>query len=124
MVTAAIPPADRQEAAISRAPPCKDRTIQLSLPPIENMTQISSAVSTVLEAVAVGDITPSEGETVANILAVQTEVVTTADVDRRLQEVETILSAQKSDKSDPAAAEITQRLREGRTLQVVDRVQT
>ena len=102
-------------------PPCRDRPIHLNLRPIENMSQISSAVSTVVEAIGDGSITPNEGETLANILAVQTDVVAATDLDRRLGQVEHSLAALKNEKADPGTADIAQRLREGLTPQVVDR---
>jgi hypothetical protein len=64
-------------------PPRKDRLIQLDLP-----DQLPDAVSTVVEAIAAGQITPGEGEVVANILAIQNQIVDTAELVRRIEQLE------------------------------------
>ena len=69
-------------------PPCRDRPIQLSLPRIETLPQISSAMSTVMEAIGDGRITPTEGEKLANILTIQLNLVTSIDLERRVKELE------------------------------------
>jgi hypothetical protein len=76
-------------------PPRRDRPIHLTLPPIENMQQISSAMSTVVKAIGEGSITPTEGETLANVMTVQTNVVglmATGDLERRVKHLEEALS--------------------------------
>jgi hypothetical protein len=45
-------------------------------------------MATVVEAISQGQITPGEGEILASILAEQTKVVTTAEVERRVEEIE------------------------------------
>ena len=98
--------------------PSKDRTIQLNLHPIENVEQVSSAMSTVVEAISEGRITPSEGETLANILAVQHNVLATVDVERRLEQLEQARLTGKTKQADPEAADLVERLHEGRSPQV------
>ena len=101
-------------------PPRKDRAIQLRLHPIENLPQISVAMSTVVEAIGDGRITPNEGEVLANILAVQTDVLATGDLDRRVTDLEQALSAHKKEKADQGAIDLIQRLRDGWTPSEVD----
>lgn len=79
-------------------PPRKDRSICLDLPRVENLPQISAAMSTVLEAIGDGRITPTEGETLANILTQQTNLVANLDLDRRVTELEQAISANKRDR--------------------------
>jgi|SRR5579871_393734 len=69
-------------------PPRKDRPINLSLHPIETMPQVCSAMSTVMAAIGDGRITPAEGETLAKILTVQTTLLKTDDLERRIEELE------------------------------------
>lgn len=76
-------------------PPCKDRPVHLSLQPIENIQQISSAMSTVMEAIGDGSITPTEGETLANILTAQANVLGIGDLERRVEQLEQAISADK-----------------------------
>ena len=96
-------------------PPCEDRPIRLDLPAIENMAQVSAALTTVVAGIADGAITPREGEIVANILAVQTNVVATTDMDRRLKDVEDTISTMKSEKGAEGAMDIAEILHQGRT---------
>ncbi len=76
-------------------PPRKDRTIQLTLPPIATLAQIPAAMSTVVEAIGDGRITPTEGESLVNIFTMQTKVLETADLDRRITELEQALPPNK-----------------------------
>jgi len=76
-------------------PPRKDRTIQLPLPPITTVPQIATAMSAVVAAIGEGRITPTEGESLVNILAMQTKVLETTDLDRRITELEQATPANK-----------------------------
>ena len=69
-------------------PPRKDRPVQLDLPPIETVGQISLAMAAVSRAISEGEITPGDGETVVNILALQKDVMATAELERRLETLE------------------------------------
>jgi hypothetical protein len=69
-------------------PPRKDRPIHLLLPPIDNVQQISLAMTTVSAAIGEGEITPMEGEVLSNILAAHKDVLVTADLERRMDELE------------------------------------
>jgi hypothetical protein len=69
-------------------PPRKDRPIHLILPPIENVQHISLAMAKVSTAIGEGEITPTEGEMLSNILAAHKDVLVTADLERRMDELE------------------------------------
>ena len=69
-------------------PPRKDRPVQIDLPPIETVGQVSLAMAAVSRAISEGQITPGEGETLANVLAVQKEVIATAELERRVETLE------------------------------------
>lgn len=103
--------------------PCKDQPIHLTLPPIENAQQVSSAMSVVVGAIGDGRITPSEGEILANILAVQNNVLTAGDLERRVEQLEQVLSTHKDAVVDQGAADVAQILRKGRSPSEVDRDQ-
>jgi hypothetical protein len=96
-------------------PAPRDRPIHLRLPPIENGEQLSSAMSAVVEAIGDGRITPSEGETLARTMEVQNNVLTTGDLERRVEQLEQALLTHKNDKGDQEAADLVQRLRAGRS---------
>lgn len=102
--------------------PLRDRPIELSLAPIENIQQIPAAMSTVLEAVGKGIITPSEGEKVTQMLERQLNVLTIADLECRMEQAEQLVQAGATDKQeqvDQEAADLVQRLNEGRSPQAV-----
>ena len=69
-------------------PPRKDRPIALKMPLIEGTTGLEAASSAVLGAVAIGEITPSEGQALSTILESHRKVLELADIDRRLQVLE------------------------------------
>jgi hypothetical protein len=73
-------------------PPRKDRPVHLPLPPVENEQQISLAMAMVSAAIAEGEITPMEGEVVANVLAVHKTILGTGDLERRLDDLEERMS--------------------------------
>ena len=94
-------------------PARKDRPIHLDLPPITNAQELSAALSTVIEAVAAGRLTPSEGEILSNILGVKTQVIANGDLERRIEQLEQAGSNSKNAKAG-SEAELTDQLREGR----------
>ena len=73
-------------------PPRKDRPIHLPLPPIENVQQISLVMARIAAAIGEGEITPTEGEVLANILVAQKDVIVTADFEKRLEDLERRMS--------------------------------
>lgn len=74
-------------------------------------------MSKMVEAIGVGRITPGEGETLANIMAVQNDVLTTGDLERRIEQLEQALATSKTAQLDQGAADVTQILHEGRSLE-------
>jgi hypothetical protein len=73
-------------------PPRRDRTIQLPLPPIQSASQIAEAMSTIFEAIGDGLITPSEGESLTNILTKQINVLAITDLSREMAGLEQRIS--------------------------------
>src|SRR3954462_7217257 len=69
-------------------PPRKDRPIQLLLPPVETVQQVSQAMTKVTAAIGEGAITPTEGEVISTILQKHKDVMVTADLERRLDDFE------------------------------------
>jgi hypothetical protein len=49
-------------------PPCRERTVKFTLPPIESVSDISAAMQAVTAALARGDITPGEAATIAGVV--------------------------------------------------------
>src|ERR1035438_4117000 len=68
-------------------PPRRDRPIHLNLPPIDTVEQISTAMTMVAAAIGEGQITPSEGEVLANLLVIQKEMIVAGEVEQRLEQL-------------------------------------
>jgi hypothetical protein len=77
-------------------PARRDRSVHLDLPPMRNAKEISEAMSTIISAVGDGQITPAEGEIVANMLAAQSRVVMAEELESRLEKVESLVELEKA----------------------------
>jgi hypothetical protein len=69
-------------------PPKKDRPIELNLPAARGPEQISEAMGTIVAAVGEGQITPNEGQVLTQMLATQSDLIETADLERRVSKLE------------------------------------
>ena len=72
--------------------PVKDRPIQpgsVALPPVEP-GNVARAVAVVVEAVAVGSLSPSEGQALAGLLEVHRKALETEDFEKRLAALESV----------------------------------
>lgn len=70
-------------------PPIRERRVSLNVPKLESAGDIAKALSTLLEAVATGEITPSEGQIISTLLEVQRKAIETADLEQRISRLET-----------------------------------
>lgn len=66
----------------------KDRPVQFDLPAIETTADLPKATSALLDAVASGDITPSEAADVGHALAAHIKAIETADLHERMRRIE------------------------------------
>ena len=78
----------RQCAERILPPPCRDRPIQLPRLPIRTAADLDISNQRVVHAVTDGKITPSEGETVVNILEGRRRILETRDLESRLKALE------------------------------------
>ena len=69
-------------------PTQKDRTIAIELPPIATLDEVGRAQSEILQAVVDGDITPNEGERIAQIVEGRRRVIETVELEARIAELE------------------------------------
>jgi hypothetical protein len=69
-------------------PPCKDRLVQFELPPAQNLDDIGLRIAAILEAVGEGRITPQEGDVLSRILCAQAHLLTTQDLEQRVEKLE------------------------------------
>jgi hypothetical protein len=69
-------------------PPRKDRPVPFTLPPIESGTDLTKATAALLEAVARGDLTPSEAAELGKLVEVHVKAIETRDFAARLAALE------------------------------------
>ena len=69
-------------------PPRKDRPISFTLPKIKAAEDLPRALGAILEAVAQGEITPGDGQTLAAIVDDYRKVLETADLEPRVAALE------------------------------------
>ncbi|MFP5328870.1 MAG: DUF5681 domain-containing protein [Alphaproteobacteria bacterium] len=70
------------------APARKDNPVSLDLPPVETAADAKAASSAVLAAVAIGDITPGEGQSVMALLTAHRAIVETQELEARIAALE------------------------------------
>jgi hypothetical protein len=70
------------------APPRKDRPVAFALPPISSAEDHPAALSAIMKAVAAGDLTPLEGQSLAAMLAEHRKAIETANIEARLTALE------------------------------------
>ncbi|WP_299436817.1 DUF5681 domain-containing protein [uncultured Rhodospira sp.] len=70
------------------APPRKDRPVTVELPALDGAGGITAAMATVLEAVAAGSLTPSEGQAMAALIEAHRRAVETAELEARITALE------------------------------------
>ena len=69
-------------------PPRKGRPISFELPKVETIDDVMKAQGVVVNAVAVGDLTPDEGQAVSTILEAKRKAIETEDLERRIAKLE------------------------------------
>ncbi|MDP9057174.1 MAG: hypothetical protein M3N34_07610 [Pseudomonadota bacterium] len=70
------------------APPRKDSPIAMALPPVRTMADAVEASVAVLEAVALGDVTPDEAWRLMALLSAHRGIIETADLEARIAKLE------------------------------------
>jgi hypothetical protein len=81
-------------------PPARERRVSLNIPKLESAGDIAKALGTLLDSVANGEITPSEGQTIAALLEIQRKAMETAELEQRI----TRLEANAQDSRDTAGS--------------------
>lgn len=70
------------------APPRKDAPVQFELPGMEGAEDAAKAAGAVLESVASGELTPTEGAHVMALIEAYRRTLETTDIEKRLRELE------------------------------------
>ena len=66
----------------------KDRPVKIDLPRIEGRSSVVAAYAAIMKAVGAGEITPSEGNAVAVLLASGSKFIDDVEVVARLRKIE------------------------------------
>jgi hypothetical protein len=69
-------------------PPAKDRHIQLDFPRVHSAQDVVEASACLVQAVAMGDVTPGEAHAVSGLLEVHRRASETATLEKRIAELE------------------------------------
>jgi hypothetical protein len=69
-------------------PPRKDRPVSIELPPMKEAGDAVKVSSAIIQAVATGDLTPSEAEALARLVEVHRRTLELEEIDRRLTALE------------------------------------
>ncbi len=69
-------------------PPRKDRPVSLDLPKIESAGDAEKAIAAIIDAVASGEITPSEASEVTGLIAAFTKAREVSDLEARIEALE------------------------------------
>ena len=69
-------------------PPRKERPISIALPEMNSAADAVKASGAILDAVANGELTGGEGQTLASIIEVHRRVLETEDIERRIVDLE------------------------------------
>src|SRR5215831_6273467 len=70
------------------APPRKDRPVPFELPPVSSAADAAKAAAALLEAVAVGDLTPSEASELGKLIEAYVKALEGTDFAERLDKLE------------------------------------
>jgi len=77
------------ELVLSRIWPArKGRAVTINLQPIEAATDVVTALGTVADAVAMGDLTPDEGASVAAIIEIKRKAIEIVELENRITALE------------------------------------
>lgn len=70
------------------APPRKDRSIAFEMPSIDTVDDLPAATRAVMDAVSVGDITPSEAAELGKLVDAHVRAIEVSDINKRLEALE------------------------------------
>ena len=66
----------------------KERSVRVDLPPMDRASDAVDVLGTIIDAVATGRITPSEGSALASLVDAYARTINVADLELRLDNIE------------------------------------
>ncbi|WP_324132350.1 DUF5681 domain-containing protein [Bosea sp. (in: a-proteobacteria)] len=70
------------------APPRRDRSISFEMPSIETVDDLPAATRAIMDAVSIGDITPSEAAELGKLVDAHVRAIEVSDINKRLEALE------------------------------------
>lgn len=70
------------------APPRRDAPVHVSLPPMNGAADAALAAASVLQSVATGDLTPTEGAHIMGLVETYRRTLETTEIEKRLKDLE------------------------------------
>lgn len=80
-------------------PPRRDRPVRLGMPPLVSAADAAIALSSIASAVTEGDVTPTEGAVISELVSVFVKAIEVADLEKRLVALEERLTNPRSNVS-------------------------
>jgi hypothetical protein len=80
-------------------PPQRDRTVAIELPPMTTAADAVAAMGVIMQAIGEGDLGAREAGELANVVAGFTQTITTAQLERRLDDIEKAIASSKGNGS-------------------------
>ena len=78
----------------------KERSVCIDLPPMDRASDAVDVLATIIDAVATGRITPSEGSALASLVDAYVRTINVADLELRLDNIEKKLNENLSTMED------------------------
>lgn len=75
-------------------PPRRDHHVEFELPALNGAADAPAATAAIVQAVSLGELTPSEAESIAKLIEVHLQAVNAADLDHRIKQLEAAIKEQ------------------------------
>ncbi|KAA0698541.1 hypothetical protein DTW90_12095 [Neorhizobium sp. P12A] len=92
--------AEKAAAYLHPRPAPIPRSINIEMPAVGNASEVAAAIGVVVDAVAGGKVSPSEGQSLVSILEAQRKAIETEDIVKRLDDLEARLGDRKRGTND------------------------
>ncbi len=76
-------------------PPLKEEPIHVTIPKIESAADCTQAQAAVVNAVAAGELLPSEGQTMSNLIEAQRRAFETTELAQQMQQIQVEIAKMK-----------------------------
>jgi hypothetical protein len=76
-------------------PPCRSTPVHFEMPAVRTLADLPAATNAVMQATAAGEITPTEGQQMMDLLEGTRRNFETVDVEKRLRDVEEQVATKK-----------------------------